>query len=87
MSTNAWFAVEGGMIPVLALSPDEYENITDEADETIRPHHVEIEDKTYMVLFVDAEAVGKPPMTPIEVREHLSLEWDARMLEYKPIWR
>ncbi len=86
MSRNACRAIEAGYIPLVALTEAEQEAMTEEAWETMEAHHVLVEDVTREVVMVEAEAVGRTPLSPADVRRHLGVEWDAKRLEYRLVW-
>jgi hypothetical protein len=87
MSRNATKAIEDGMIPLAALTPAEVDAMSDETWDAMEAHHVLVDDRHFEIPMIPAADVGRQAMTPATVRRHLTVEWDARMLQDKIAWR
>ena len=87
MSNSAALCVKAGWIPTVAVPSDEIAALSDDDYDTIEPHHVLIDDAHVMVTFIEAVLVGRDPMTPEEISEHLSVEPNRLIGGYKAVWK
>jgi hypothetical protein len=87
MSRNARKAIDDGMIPEVTLTQSERDKMSDEAWDAMEVHHVTVADRYFEVPMVYAEQVARKPMSADYIRRHLTIEWDAIMLQSKLAWR